>query len=210
MIEDLKGFLKEGVNIEEVSRLIDEKRLDFVKSPEDALKIIDGNDVFKAARDKLKTELLKKNDEKHAALLADKVEEEIKRRNPAKSEAELRIEKLEKQLLERDNAVKRADITKKLDAKADSLSLPVELKSLTNFFIADDEETSLKNLDVLASAYEKVKEAAKKEILSKYGRAPDAGGDAVTSNDIDKQIAEAKAKGNWAMVMALTNQKKNK
>jgi hypothetical protein len=210
MIEELKTYLKDGVNIDEVAKLIDEKKLSFVKSPDDALKIIDSNDYFKSARDRIKTELLKANDDKHSKLLMDKVEEEIKRRNPAKSEAELRIEKLEQQLAERDKKVMLAEITKQLDAKADSLQLPAELKLLTPFFITEDAETSLKNIDVLASAYEKVKEAAKKDILAKYGKAPEAGGDQINSGDIDKQIAEAKAKGNFALVLKLIESKQKK
>lgn len=71
------------------------------------------------------------------------VEEKIRERNPDKSPAELEIEKLKKQIEDAEKARNREALVNKALNVADEKKLP---KGVIDYFIGEDEETTLANL----------------------------------------------------------------
>jgi hypothetical protein len=213
LFDDLKPFLKDGTKPEEVSPIIDKGRFETISSKEAALKVIDENEHFKAARDfhvSTGIESFKKNH--YEADIKKAVDAKIVELYPAETPEQKRLAELEKKLAEKDKteAEKDAQLARertlnKLSTIADTeLKLPAEIKPLIPFFLGADEKSSTENLKTVADIIGKIIASAQKGIIDKYGqRIPDGGMKDITPASLEEQITEANKKGDHVLAMRL-------
>lgn len=120
------------------------------------------------------------------------VEDELKKRNPDKSPAELELEKLRKQFEDSENARNREALKNKALEVASEKGLP---KGVLDFFIGDNEENTLANLTTFE---QEIKTAIQAGVDAKFklnGRNPlgGSGGGKGNAGDFGKELASTGA-----------------
>lgn len=139
-IEEIKQFLDENKDNEEVKAFVGELSAVSADKVEGFLETEEGKRFIQPRLDSYFTKGLatwKANN------LDSIVEEKIRERNPDKSPAELEIEKLKKQIEDAEKARNREALVNKALNVADEKKLP---KGVIDYFIGEDEETTLANL----------------------------------------------------------------
>ncbi len=100
------------------------------------------------------------------------LDEKIKEKYPDETEEQKRLRKIEDELTRERAARLKAELSNKAVQIATQKNLPVEL---INYFVGQDEETTLLNLDVLEAAFQKKLETAVDEKFKDGGRSPEPG-----------------------------------
>ncbi|PAE61143.1 hypothetical protein CHH88_04555 [Bacillus subtilis] len=139
-IEEIKKFLAENKDNEEVKAFVGELSAVSADKVEGFLETEEGKRFIQPRLDSYFTKGLatwKANN------LDSIVEEKIRERNPDKTPAELEIEKLKKQIEDAEKARNREALVNKALNVADEKKLP---KGVIDYFIGEDEETTLANL----------------------------------------------------------------
>ncbi|MFA3940867.1 DUF4355 domain-containing protein [Bacillus subtilis] len=139
-IEEIKQFLAENKDNEEVKAFVGELSAVSADKVEEFLETEEGKRFIQPRLDSYFTKGLatwKANN------LDSIVEEKIRERNPDKTPAELEIEKLKKQIEDAEKARNREALVNKALNVADEKKLP---KGVIDYFIGEDEETTLANL----------------------------------------------------------------
>ncbi|MEV9639484.1 DUF4355 domain-containing protein [Mammaliicoccus sciuri] len=150
----------------------------------------------------IKSELDSEKDKHHGTALEtwkannleSLVEEELKKRNPDKSPAELELEKLRKQFEDSEKARTREALKNKALEVASEKGLP---KGVLDFFIADNEENTLANLSTLEQEVQAAIQAGVDAKFKANGRNPlgGSGGSKEKAGDFGKELAGASAAG---------------
>lgn len=120
------------------------------------------------------------------------VEEELKKRNPDKSPAELELEKLRKQFEDSENARNREALKNKALEVASEKGLP---KGVLDFFIGDNEENTLANLNTFEQEINTAIQAGVDAKFKLNGRNPNggSGGGKEKAGEFGKELAGASA-----------------
>jgi hypothetical protein len=115
------------------------------------------------------------------------IEEEVKKRNPSKSPAEIEVEKLRKEIEGERKARARQELTNKALKIADEKGLP---KDMLDFFIGDDEETTTANLGKLEETFNTAVQAGVDAKFQASGRHVNHGGGTDKAGEFGKKLAE--------------------
>lgn len=181
VLEEVKQFLEsEEGKTEEVGKLLSsyvpitkEKVQEYVEKEPDAKAWID------SVKDKHLQKGLETWKSNHLETI---INDEIKKRFPEKSEQELEVERLKSEINKMKLEKEKETLTNKTMQIASERNLPIEL---AGFFIGENEESTLKNLTVLESAFQGSVQKALEERLKTDGYTPPKAGGAV-SQDLEK------------------------
>lgn len=181
VLEEVKQFLEsEEGRTEEVGKLLSsyvpitkEKVQEYVEEEPDAKAWID------SVKDKHLQKGLETWKSNHLETI---INDEIKKRFPEKSEQELEVERLKSEINKMKLEKEKETLTNKTMQIASERNLPIEL---AGFFIGENEESTLKNLTVLESAFQGSVQKALEERLKTNGYTPPKAGGAV-SQDLEK------------------------
>jgi hypothetical protein len=120
------------------------------------------------------------------------IEEEVKKRNPDKSPAEIEIAQLRKEIEDERKAGKREKLMNTAIKQANEKGLPVDI---LDYFVSDDEETTTANLAKLEEAYNKAVQASVEAKFKENGRTVPSGQGNAQAGSI-KSITEMAAEHN--------------
>lgn len=146
-LEDVKKFLEENKGDKEVSAYLEELSTVSAEKVEGFLDTAEGRKLLQPRLDRNFTTGLNTWKEKNLDKL---IEEEVRKRNPEETEEQKRIRQLEEKLEQAEKDSRRKELTNKALTVADEKKLP---KGLIEYFIADDEENTLSNLEKLEQEY---------------------------------------------------------
>ncbi|MFT8362913.1 MAG: DUF4355 domain-containing protein [Sporolactobacillus sp.] len=127
------------------------------------------------------------------------IEEEVKKRNPQKSPAEIEVEKLRKEIEDERKARARQELTNKALKIADEKKLP---KDVLDFFIGNDEETTTANLGKLEETFNKAVQAGVDAKFQQSGRHVNHGGGSGKEGEFGKKLAEQNKQNNEQLQQA--------
>lgn len=112
------------------------------------------------------------------------IDEEVKKRHPDADPKDSEIANLKAQFEKMQKEAAKKDITNNALKLAQEKKLPIEL---IDFLIADDEQTTQKNLEKLADVFAKHDEAIKTELLKGNSYVPPTGNKQITANPWSKE-----------------------
>lgn len=161
-VDEISSFIEANKENEDVKKFIGgfyapEKLNSFLDSP-------DGLKIIQPRLDKYHTRGL---ESWKANNLNSLIESEITKRNPALTEEQKRIKKLEDEIAAEKLANKRNSITQTLSAKLAEFKLPIKL---AKYFVAEDEEASLANLTEFKTEIDALIENKIKDEFKIHGR----------------------------------------
>lgn len=164
--EDVKGYLGE------LSAVSSDKVKGFLET-EEGKKLI---------QPKLDSHFTKGLETWKANNLQKLIDDEVAKRNPAKTPEQIELEKLRKEIEDERKSRTRQELVNKALKVADEKQLP---KGVVDFFIAEDEENTLANLSKLEEEYSKAVQAAVDAKFKEGGRIIDPGSGSGGSGTID-------------------------
>lgn len=177
-LEEIKKFLEENKEDAEVQAFLKELSRPTEESVKEFLDSYQGKKVLQPYLDRHFTKSLETWKQNNLEKLID---EEIKKRFPEKTPEQIEIEKLQRQIQDLEKQRQREALVNKALKVAKEKDLPTDL---IDFFVADDEDTTMKNLERYEQSY---RAYAQKEIEAKfkeYGRQIDQGG-SVSTGTVD-------------------------
>lgn len=122
------------------------------------------------------------------------IDDEVNKRNPSKSPAEIELEKLRTQFEDSENARTRETLKNKALSIAGEKKLPT---GLLDYFLGKDEETTVANLAALEAEFTAGIQAGVDAKFKAGGRDFNAGGGgAAGAGEYGKKLAEGMAKSN--------------
>jgi len=153
-LAEIKAWLEANKSDSEVSAYLGELSAPTVEGVEGFLDTAEGKKILQPRLDSNFTKGLNSWKEKNLDKLVD---EEVKKRNPDKTPEQLEIEKLRKQIEDAEKARNREALVNKALKVAKEKNLP---DSVIDFFIGENEDTTLENLTKLETEYTKAVQAA--------------------------------------------------
>lgn len=189
-LEEVKQFFEENENKEDevVKAYLEELNTVTKEKVEGFLKTYEGKKLLQPILDKnfnKGLETWKTNN------LEELIDTEVKKRNPDKTPEQIEIEKLKKQIEDEKNARNRETLVNKALKVAKEKNLP---DAIVDFFIGQDEETTLSNLTILEESFNKAVTDAVNIKFKESGRSPAQGigsSDNIAGIDIDALANEA-------------------
>ncbi|WP_342488544.1 DUF4355 domain-containing protein [Cytobacillus sp. FSL W7-1323] len=185
-INAIKKFISENKDKPEVISYLGELSMPTVEGVKGFLETEEGKSILQPKLDSYFTRGLdtwKKNN------LDSLIDEEVKKRNPAKTPEQLELEKLRKDIEDERKARNRETLVNKALKVAKEKNLP---DGIIDFFIAEDEEKTLSNLTKLEEEYNKAVQSGVDSKFKENGRDIDisGGGFGGSAIDIDKLAGE--------------------
>jgi len=183
-LKDVKAFLETNKDNEEVKNYLSELSKVTSEGVENYILTEEGKKWLGRHQDSFFTkglETWKKNNLKKI------VDEEIKKRNPDETEEQKKIRELEERLNQKEAAEKRQILLNKSLQIASEKKLPAEI---LDYFLGEDEESTMKNIEKLETVLNKQIETAVNERLKNGDYTPPAGG---SDNNKDKDIESFKS-----------------
>lgn len=177
-LEDIKKFFAENKENEEVKKYLGELSAPTVEGVKGFLDTEEGKKLLQPRLDSYFTKGL---ETWKANNLEKIIEEEINKRS-SKSPEQIEIEKLRKQIEDAEKARLRESLVNKALKVAKEKNLP---DGLIDFFVADDEESTLSNLAKLEEEYGKAVQAAVEAKFKENGRQIDQGIGGTQTGSID-------------------------
>lgn len=168
-LEEIEKYLEENKDNPEVKAYLEELSRPTEESVKGFLNSYQGQKVLQPYLDRHFTKSLETWKQNNLEKLID---EEVKKRYPEKTPEQIEIEKLRKQIEEAEKARQREALVNKALKLADEKALP---KGIIDFFIADDEENTLKNLERLEQEYSAAVQKAVEAKFKEHGRQIDQG-----------------------------------
>lgn len=137
--------------------------------------------------------------------LSKLIDDEVKKRFPAKDENEIEVEKLKSEIEKMKQEKLHEVLTSKAVKIASDKNLPL---SLVDFFIAKDEDSTVNNLKVLEESFNKeVQKAVEKRFKNEgYNPPKDSSGNALTLETI-KKMSPTEINQNWDKVKEILKNK---
>lgn len=166
--DQVKAFLEANKDSDEVKAYYKTN----VLTADNVKTFLDSNEGKKVLQPKLDAHFTKSLETWKANNLDSLVEEEMKKRNPDKSPAELEVEKLRAEIEKERKSRERADLSAKALKVAQEKKLPTEL---IDYLIGEDEESTLANLTKYEEAHNKAIQAAVDAKFKEHGRDIDHG-----------------------------------
>ena len=193
-IEQVKGHIESNkdTDLQELSELTVEGVKEFIESDEDAKRWMD------SVKDKHLSKGLETWKSNNLEGLIDK---EIRTRFPQKDEKDIEVEKLRAEVKKMQQEKLREVLTNKALKIANDRNLPIDL---VDFFIADNEDVTVKNLSVLEDAFSKsVQSEVEKRLMGGSYIPPKDNTKAVITLDAIKNMSQTDINKNWDSVKEL-------
>lgn len=130
------------------------------------------------------------------------VEEEIKKRYPEETEEQRQLRELKTQLEQLQRERQREAIRNQAYKQASEKGLPLEL---LDFFVADDEEKTIANLEVFEKVWNAAVQAQVNQTFKANGREPHRSSEP-SQNDLEAQYQKAMQEGNISQAIAIKSQ----
>jgi hypothetical protein len=178
-LEDIKKFLSDNKDQDDVKEYLGELSKPTVEGVKGFLDTEDGK---KLVQPKLDSHFTKGLETWKQNNLEKLIEEEVGKRNPQKTPEQIELEKLRKEIEDERKARNRETLVNKALKVADEKALP---KGIIDFFIADDEETTLTNLSKLEEDYSKAVQTAVDSKFKEHGREIDQANNNQNTGGVD-------------------------
>jgi hypothetical protein len=178
-LADIKKFLSDNKEQDDVKAYLGELSKPTVEGVKGFLDTEEGK---KLIQPKLDSHFTKGLETWKTNNLDKLIDEEVKKRNPSKTPEQLELEKLRKEIEDERKARNRETLVNKALKVAKEKNLP---DGIIDFFIADDEETTLTNLTKLEEDYSKAVQSAVEAKFKESGRSIDFGDDKKGGDTID-------------------------
>ncbi|PAD17402.1 DUF4355 domain-containing protein [Shouchella clausii] len=183
-LEEVKQFLAENKEKEDVKAYLEELSAVSADKVKGFLDTDEGKRLLQPRLDQHFTKGLeswKKNN------LQSLIDEAVKAANPEETPEQKRIRELEEKLQASEKAAARKELVNKALGIADEKKLP---KGIVDFFVADDEETTLSNLSKFEEVYNAAIQEKVEAEFKKAGREVDSGSAAAGDSSYGKLLAE--------------------
>lgn len=174
-IEEIKQFLEQNKENEEVKAFVGELSAVSADKVKGFLETEEGKKLLQPRLDQHFTKGL---ETWKANNLEKIVEEEVSKRNPSKTPEQLEIEKLRKDMESERNARNREKLVNTALKVADKKTLP---KDVIDFFIGENEESTIENLGKLEESFNAAVQAAVDVKFKESGREIERGNGAGNS-----------------------------
>lgn len=201
--EEVKSYINENKETEEVKTYLQELSPLTVEGVKDYLTT---NQEGKSWIDSVKDKHLSKGLETWKSNNLEKlIDEEIKTRFPEKDEKEIEVEKLRAEVQKMQLEKQREVLTNKAIKIANDKHLPL---SLVDFFIAENEESTVKNLSVLEEVFSKSVQSEVEKRLKGDGYTPPKEDRKQTITlDAIKNMSQEEINKNWDSVKEILKNK---
>lgn len=153
-IEEIKQFLEQNKENEEVKAFVGELSAVSADKVKGFLETEEGKKVLQPRLDQHFTKGLETWKDNNLEKI---VEEEVSKRNPSKTPEQLEVEKLRKEIEAEKAARNRETLVNKALKAADEKKLP---KDVIDFFIGENEDSTLENLSKLEESFNAAVQAA--------------------------------------------------
>lgn len=174
-IEEIKQFLEQNKENEEVKAFVGELSAVSADKVKGFLETEEGKKLLQPRLDQHFTKSLDTWKENNLEKI---VEEEVSKRNPSKTPEQLEIEKLRKDMESERNARNREKLVNTALKVADKKMLP---KDVIDFFIGENEESTIENLGKLEESFNTAVQAAVDAKFKESGREIERGNGAGNS-----------------------------
>ncbi|MEC3737039.1 DUF4355 domain-containing protein [Bacillus safensis] len=174
-IEEIKQFLEQNKENEEVKAFVGELSAVSADKVKGFLETEEGKKVLQPRLDQHFTKGLATWKENNLEKI---VEDEVSKRNPSKTPEQLEIEKLRKDMESERNARNREKLVNTALKVADKKMLP---KDVIDFFIGENEESTIENLGKLEESFNAAVQAAVDAKFKESGREIERGNGAGNS-----------------------------
>ncbi|MRX54836.1 DUF4355 domain-containing protein [Bacillus idriensis] len=168
-LEEIKAFLESNKDQADVKAYLGELSAVSADKVKGFLETDEGKRVIQPELDRYHSKSL---DSWKTNNLNKLVDEEVAKRNPAKSPAELEVEKLRKEIEDERKARNRESLKNKALEVAAEKNLP---KGVLDFFIGEDEEKTLANLSTFEAEVTAAIQAGVEAKFKSGGRNPNGG-----------------------------------
>ncbi|MED4977215.1 DUF4355 domain-containing protein [Weizmannia sp. FSL K6-0777] len=175
--EEIKAWIEEHKNEADVSAYLGELSAVTADKVKGFLETEEGSKLIQPRLDQHFTKSL---ETWKANNLQKLIEEEVQKRNPAKTPEQIELEKLRAEIENERKARTREALVNKALKVAKEKNLP---DGIIDFFIADDEENTLANLTKLEEEYTKAVQAAVDATFKENGRTIETGTGGKGGND---------------------------
>lgn len=163
-IEEIKQFLEQNKENEEVKAFVGELSAVSADKVKGFLETEEGKKLLQPRLDQHFTKSLDTWKENNLEKI---VEDEVSKRNPSKTPEQLEVEKLRKEIEAEKAARNRETLVNKALKAADEKKLP---KDVIDFFIGENEDSTLENLSKLEESFNAAVQAAVDVKFKESGR----------------------------------------
>ncbi|ATX83196.1 MULTISPECIES: DUF4355 domain-containing protein [Bacillus amyloliquefaciens group] len=186
-LEDVKKFLGENKENEEVQSYLNELS---AVSADKVNGFLDTEEGKRLIQPRLDSHFTKGLDTWKANNLDALVDAKVKELYPEETEEQKRIRKLEKELEDQKTAAQREKLLNKAVSYASEKQLPADV---VEFFIGEDEESTMKNLGAFEEKYNAALQKAIESKFQENGRDVQSGSNEPTNQDLDISSLAAEA-----------------
>ncbi|KAF6538659.1 DUF4355 domain-containing protein [Bacillus sp. EKM208B] len=186
-LEDVKKFLEENKENEDVKAYLNELS---AVSADKVNGFLDTEEGKRLIQPRLDSHFTKGLDTWKANNLDALVDAKVKELYPEETEEQKRIRKLEKELEDQKTAAQREKLLNKAVSYASEKQLPADV---VEFFIGEDEESTMKNLGAFEEKYNAALQKAIESKFQENGRDVQSGSNEPTNQDLDISSLAAEA-----------------
>ncbi|PRS02368.1 hypothetical protein C6W22_20915 [Bacillus atrophaeus] len=186
-LEEVKKFLEENKENEEVKSYLNELSAVSADKVNGFLDTDEGKRLIQPRLDSYFTKGLETWKSNHLDGLVDS---KVKELYPEETEEQKRIRKLEKELEDQKTAAQREKLLNKAVSYASEKQLPADV---VEFFIGEDEDSTMKNLGVFEEKYTAALQTAIDGKFKENGRDIDSGSSTPTNQNLDISSLAAEA-----------------
>ncbi|MCY8805763.1 DUF4355 domain-containing protein [Bacillus spizizenii] len=186
-LEEVKKFLEDNKENEEVKAFVGELSAVSADKVEGFLETDEGKRLIQP---RLDSHFTKGLDTWKANNLDALVDAKVKELYPEETEEQKRIRKLEKELEDQRTAAQREKLLNKAVSYASEKQLPADV---VEFFIGEDEESTMKNLGAFEEKYNAALQKAIESKFQENGREVQSGSNEPTNQSLDISSLAAEA-----------------
>ncbi|KMN54707.1 MULTISPECIES: DUF4355 domain-containing protein [Bacillus] len=186
-LEDVKKFLEENKENEDVKSYLNELS---AVSADKVNGFLDTEEGKRLIQPRLDSHFTKGLDTWKANNLDALIDAKVKELYPEETEEQKRIRKLEKELEDQKTAAQREKLLNKAVSYASEKQLPADV---VEFFIGEDEESTMKNLGAFEEKYNAALQKAIESKFQENGRDVQSGSNEPTNQDLDISSLAAEA-----------------
>ncbi|WPC79736.1 MULTISPECIES: DUF4355 domain-containing protein [Bacillus mojavensis subgroup] len=186
-LEEVKKFLEENKENEEVKSYLNELS---AVSAEKVNGFLDTEEGKRLIQPRLDSHFTKGLETWKANNLDALVDAKVKELYPEETEEQKRIRKLEKELEDQKTAAQREKLLNKAVSYASEKQLPADV---VEFFIGEDEESTMKNLGAFEEKYNAALQKAIESKFQENGRDVQSGSNETTNQNLDISSLAAEA-----------------
>ncbi|MFT4430778.1 DUF4355 domain-containing protein [Bacillus velezensis] len=186
-LDEVKKFLEENKENEEVKGFVGELSAVSADKVEGFLETDEGKRLIQPRLDSHFTKGLETWKANNLDALVDA---KVKELYPEETEEQKRIRKLEKELEDQKTAAQREKLLNKAVSYASEKQLPADV---VEFFIGEDEESTMKNLGAFEEKYNAALQKAIESKFQENGRDVQSGSNEPTNQDLDISSLAAEA-----------------